>query len=199
MKNFETPVFKLGLFGARSSLGSALLCELLSRQHEVVALLGELNALQSRPGLRTKLCDLFDAVSVSEAVAGTDAVICLYDHSLLPIGGEDRPAQQGGSLADAVTALCLGMPRAGVRRLLLVADFDQADPDQLARQHLLDSELVWTLVAAPQGLHGDWRLDDFLDPDHQDEERRRLRSIASGIADEAQLDNHLREEIRFRC
>ncbi|HYQ54856.1 MAG TPA: NADH-flavin reductase, partial [Pseudomonas sp.] len=35
MKNAETPVFKLVLFGAESSLGSALMVELLSRQHEV--------------------------------------------------------------------------------------------------------------------------------------------------------------------
>ena len=38
MLNAETPRLKFALYGAHSSLGNALLCELLSRQHEAVAL-----------------------------------------------------------------------------------------------------------------------------------------------------------------
>jgi putative NADH-flavin reductase len=37
MKNAETPVVKVVLYGAMSSLGSALMAEMLRRQHEVIA------------------------------------------------------------------------------------------------------------------------------------------------------------------
>ena len=62
MKNAETPVVKLVLYGAMSSLGSALMAEMLRRQHEVIAILDDLTALAPRPGLRAKSGgNLFDA------------------------------------------------------------------------------------------------------------------------------------------
>ena len=69
MLNAETPRLKFALYGAHDDLGSALLVELLSRQHEAVALLDDLNSLSARPGLRTKPGDPFDPLSVSESVA----------------------------------------------------------------------------------------------------------------------------------
>ena len=51
MKNAETPVVKVVLYGAMSSLGSALMAEMLRRQHEVIAILDDLTALAPRPGL----------------------------------------------------------------------------------------------------------------------------------------------------
>ncbi len=70
MKNAETPVVKVLLYGAMSSLGSALMAEMLRRQHEVIAILDDLTALAPRPGLRTKTGDLFDAKRVKQSVAG---------------------------------------------------------------------------------------------------------------------------------
>ncbi|HAB65290.1 MAG TPA: NADH-flavin reductase, partial [Pseudomonas sp.] len=52
MLNAETPRLKFALYGAHSSLGNALLCELLTRQHEAVALVDDLNSMTDRPGLR---------------------------------------------------------------------------------------------------------------------------------------------------
>ncbi len=49
MKNAETPVVKVVLYGAMSSLGSALMAEMLRRQHEVIAILDDLTALAPRP------------------------------------------------------------------------------------------------------------------------------------------------------
>jgi len=50
MLNAETPRLKFALYGAHSSLGSAVLCELLSRQHEAVALLNDCNSIPRVPG-----------------------------------------------------------------------------------------------------------------------------------------------------
>ncbi|OEC33033.1 hypothetical protein SAMN05216600_11178 [Pseudomonas cuatrocienegasensis] len=190
MKNAETPVFKVGLIGALSNLGAALRHELLSRQHEVVALVGDLNALQARPGQHCKLCDPFDALSISEAAAGLDVLICVYPG--------DVSERIDVSLSDAIVALSLGLPRASVRRLLLVADFDRDDPDEQARNQLLAcTDVVWTLVQAPTGADTPGRLEDFINQPLSDHHQR-LLGVAGGILDEARLDNHVRELIRFR-
>ena len=74
MKNAETPAIKVVLYGAMSSLGGALMAEMLRRQHEVIAILDDLTALAPRPGLRTKTGDLFDPERVKQSVAGASAV-----------------------------------------------------------------------------------------------------------------------------
>ena len=56
MKNAETPVVKVVLYGAMSSLGSALMAEMLRRQHEVIAILDDLTALAPRPGEGNGAC-----------------------------------------------------------------------------------------------------------------------------------------------
>lgn len=190
MKNAETAVFKVGLIGAQSSLGAALRQALLSRQHEVVALVDDLNALQARPGQHCKLCDPLDALSISEAAAGLDAVISVYPNN--------APSALDASLSDAIVALSVGLPRAGVRRLLLAADFDRDDPDEQARNQLLTcTDVVWTLVQAPAGADTPGHLEDFIGQSLSDQHQRLLR-VAGGILDEARLDNHARELIRFR-
>lgn len=88
MKNAETPVMKVVLFGALSSFGNALMAELLRRQHEVIAILDDLNALAPRPGLRTKAGNFFSADRVCESIAGCTAVICLLDAKVFPVGPE---------------------------------------------------------------------------------------------------------------
>ena len=103
MLNAETPRLKFALYGAHSSLGNALLCELLTRQHEAVALVDDLNSMTVRPGLRAKAGDLFDAVSVSQSVAGMDAVICLYDSPSLATASGAAANHQLHDLYQAVS------------------------------------------------------------------------------------------------
>ena len=105
---------------------------------------------------------------------------------------------QRASLSDAIVALSVGLPRASVRRLLLVADFDRDDSDELARNQLLAcTDVVWTLVQAPTGADTPGRLEDFINQPLSDHHQR-LLGVAGGILDEARLDNHVRELIRFR-
>ena len=103
MKNAETPTVKVVLYGAMASLGGALMAELLRRQHEVIAILDDLNVLAPRPGLRTKSGDLFDAERVNQSVAGSSAVICLLDAPGLPFSSDQveravvlGPVEQAG-------------------------------------------------------------------------------------------------------
>lgn len=215
MKNAETPAIKVVLYGAMSSLGSALMAEMLRRQHEVIAILDELTALAPRPGLRTKTGDLFDAERVKQSVAGCSAVICLLDAPGLPFNSEhvERSIVPGPvEQVLAVDALVDGLQAAGISRLFLVGDFALLDDpeieDQLQRhaaeeirEALQSSPLLWTLVDAPRGVAG-LTIEHFsqvsssLEPGLA-EPLERLSRVATGIADELQLNLHVGEHISF--
>lgn len=200
MLNAETPRLKFALYGAHSSLGNALLCELLTRQHEAVALVDDFNSMTARPGLRTKAGGLFDAASVAEGVAGMDAVICLFDH--VALASVPETAGQPRDLYQAVDALLSGMPRVDLDRLLLVLDFaalgDQPEV-AAAQQRLAAHPLRWTLVDADDG--GDeLSIEDFTDVSDcaADDIRLQLRRIAAGIVDELESPQHIHQRVHFR-
>ncbi|MCF4997482.1 NAD(P)H-binding protein [Pseudomonas syringae] len=215
MKNAETPVVKVVLYGAMSSLGSALMAELLRRQHEVIAILDDLTALAPRPGLRTKTGDLFDAERINQSVAGSSAVICLLDAPGLPFNSEHveksvvlGPVEQ----VLAVDALIDGLQAASVARLLLVGDFEVLDDPEVAdplqrhaaeeiREALQSSSVRWTLVNAPRGVAG-LTIEHFsqvggnLEPGLA-EPLERLNRTAVGMADELRLNLHIGEHVSF--
>ncbi|WP_120997203.1 NAD(P)-dependent oxidoreductase [Stutzerimonas urumqiensis] len=195
MRNLETPVLKYAVYGAHSSLGSGVLCELLARQHEAIVLLDDLNSVSARPGLRQKLGDLYDATSVAESVAGLDGVICLFDSPKLPTAADEYRQDSRHDLYAAVDSLLVGLPRVQVRRLLLVADFPvlEGEPDvQAALQRLASHPLDWTLVSAPpQGKGLD--LEDVMTV--SSEAIRTVRRLAAAIVDELERPQHRHERI----
>ncbi|KAB0497928.1 NAD(P)-dependent oxidoreductase [Pseudomonas vancouverensis] len=215
MKNAETPAVKVVLYGAMSSLGSALMAEMLRRQHEVIAILNDLTTLAPRPGLRAKKGDLFDAERVKQSVAGGSAVLCLLDAPGLPLNSEyvektivPGPVEQ----VLAVDALIEGMQAAGVPRLFLVGDFDVLDDPEMEdhlqlhaaeeiREALQSSRLQWTMVNAPWAVAG-LTLEHFTQVSSSleagmAETLDRLNRVAVGIADEMQLNLHLGEHVNF--
>ncbi|MCQ4318204.1 NADH-flavin reductase [Stutzerimonas zhaodongensis] len=202
MLNAETPRLKFALYGAHSSLGNALLCELLTRQHEVVALVDDLNSMTVRPGLRAKPGDLFDGISVSQSVAGMDAVICLFDSPSVPTASGRAESGQHQGFYQAVDALLTGLPKVGVERLLLTADLSahSEEPDVAAAlQRLAEHPLKWTLVdALTEG--EDLSIEDFSNLEGLAAEDRRvqLRRIAAGMVDELESPQHLHQQIHFR-
>jgi len=203
------------LYGAMSSLGSALMAEMLRRQHEVIAILDDLTALAPRPGLRTKAGDLFDAQRVKQSVAGGSAVICLLDAPGLPMNSEHieksivpGPVEQ----VLAVDALIDGMQAAGITRLFVVGDFEVLDDPEIEdplqrhaaeeiREALQSSTLHWTMVNAPRGVPG-LTLEHFshvsssLEPGLA-KPLERLNRVAVGIADELHFNLHVGEHVNF--
>lgn len=202
MLNAETPRLKFALYGAHSSLGNAVTCELLTRQHEVVALVDDLNSMTVRPGLRAKTGDLFDAVSVSQSVAGMDAVICLYESPSVPTASGAPATAQRQDFYQAVDALLSGLPKVGVERLLLVADLSshgEAPEVAAALQRIAVHPMKWTLVDAETDGE-DLSLEDFADLEGlgDDDRRVQLRRIAAGMVDELERPQHLHQQVHFR-
>lgn len=202
MLNAETPRLKFALYGAHSSLGNALLCELLNRQHEAVAVVNDCNSITVRPGLRAKPGDLFDPASVERSIAGMDGVICLFDSPSVPGAPDAALVGQPQDLYQAVFALLNGMTEAGVGHLLLVSDFsahvEDAEVDA-ALQLIAAHPLQWTLVDASTAGE-DFSIEDFTDVQDlpRSDLRVHLRRVAAGIVDELEQPRHVHQRIHFR-
>lgn len=198
MHNLETPRLKLGVFNPRTSLGQALIAAALHRQHEVTALLDDLNHITARPGLRCKLGSLDSAVTVTRAIAGLDVVFACLDDAFV----EDLPPQCGHLIDGA-----LGLGNARMPRLFLIGrwqwlvESDDADDEALSaglRRSLEASGLDWTLVEAPV-LADDLRVDDFSGSAQTgDADAQRAFSCAEALLDEARLGLHRHQCLRLR-
>ncbi|MNH20576.1 hypothetical protein D3C79_803530 [compost metagenome] len=203
VKNAETPVFKLALLGGLSSLGSALMAELLKRQHEVIAVVDDLNSLAPRPGLHFKTGGLDNPDQAEQSVAGGSAVICL----LAALAPDDFAAQLRMS-----QALIAGMARTTIRRLLLVGDFDVLDHSEghseqqrACADQIVDllqrSPLHWTLVNTPQqvaglGIEHFHQTHGTLEPGLA-EPLQRLARVAAAMVDVLELKLHHGEHVNF--
>ena len=104
---------KIALIGATGFVGTAVLAELLQRDHHVTALVRNPAKLEARPMLVAKALDAGDAAAVAAAVAGHDAVISAFNP------GWDAPDlydqfMKGSAAIDA------GVEKSGVKRLLVV-------------------------------------------------------------------------------
>jgi putative NADH-flavin reductase len=98
------------LFGATGNAGSRILQELLTRGHQVRAVVREPAKLPAQPGLTVQKGDLADVAQIAEAVQGTEAVISAYGPGLSSPAG----------LVGATERLVAGLRQAGVPRLLMV-------------------------------------------------------------------------------
>ena len=104
---------KIALIGATGFVGTAVLAELLQRDHHVTALVRNPSRVAAQPMLTAQALDAFDANAVAAAVAGHDAVISAFNP------GWDAPDlyalfMKGSAAIDA------GVEKSGVKRLLVV-------------------------------------------------------------------------------
>jgi putative NADH-flavin reductase len=153
--------------------------ELLARQHEVIAVVDDLNRHTPRPGLHFKIGALGDADQVEQGAAGGSAVI-----ALLAPGDLATQARASG-------ALLAGLARTTIRRLLLVGDFEVLDEpvkyseaERVCVDQVVDglqrSSLRWTLINMPAALSEEG-----------------LARIAAGMVDMLELDLHRGEHLNF--
>lgn len=103
----------IALIGATGFVGSAVLEELLRRQHRVTALARNPGKLAARDGLTVVQADAQDATQVAKAVAGQEAVVNAYNP------GWTVPDIHDQFLA-GTRAIYAGVKQAGVKRLLVV-------------------------------------------------------------------------------
>lgn len=162
----------IALIGATGFVGSAVLEELLSRGHEVVALARSPGKLAERAGLSVVSGDAQDPAQVAQFAAGRDAVISAYNP------GWNAPDLYAEFMKGSA-AITAGVKQSGVKRLLIVGGagslfvapgvqlvdtpaFLDAVPQnivpgaQAARDELKrlanETSLEWTFLSPPAGL-----------------------------------------------
>lgn len=102
---------KIALFGASGMIGSRILEEALSRQHQVTAVVRDPSRITTtHPALTVVTGDIQNPAQVAEIAAGHDVVI----NATSPGFGA------GQTLVAAAHALLDGLKQAGVQRLLVV-------------------------------------------------------------------------------
>ena len=131
---------KVVLYGASGTIGSRILNELISRNHEVTAVARH-PAKVNAPGVRILAGDVLDASAVAAAAQGADAAISAYSP-----GGEPE------KLLAATKSLISGLSKAGVRRFLMVGGAGSLEV--APGQKLYDSpdfSAAWKAVALAHG------------------------------------------------
>lgn len=101
---------KIALIGATGFVGTAVLAELLSRDHAVTALARNPAKLTAHPRLQTGSLDAYDADAVARAVRGLDAVVSAFnpgwhDHDLYALFMQGSAAIERGVEASGVKRL----------------------------------------------------------------------------------------------
>ncbi|MBA4111002.1 MAG: 3-beta hydroxysteroid dehydrogenase [Leptothrix sp. (in: Bacteria)] len=104
---------KIALIGATGFVGSAVLAELLQRDHQVTVLARHPGKLTPAPVLTVVQADAQNAAEVAQAVQGHDAVVSAYNP------GWAVPDLHDQFLRGA-RAIVSGVKTAGVKRLLVV-------------------------------------------------------------------------------
>jgi putative NADH-flavin reductase len=101
---------KVVLFGATGRAGSRIMRELLSRGHQVIAVVRDGSTLQPEAGVTTVVDSLSETEKTAAAIAGADAVITAY-----------APPPDNTDALVAVTQLLVdAVAQSGVPRLLMV-------------------------------------------------------------------------------
>jgi putative NADH-flavin reductase len=210
---------KIALIGATGFVGTAVLQELLSRGHEVDALVRSPEKLAARSGLTPLRVDVRDAAAVAAAVRGADAVVSAYNP------GWNAP-QLYEEFLRGHDAIVEGVKRAGIRRLLVVggagslhvapdvqfvdtpAFLDHVPPNivpgaRAARDALTalrgETALDWSFVSPPAALapgerSGRYRLGgDELLFDGDRPAGISVADLAVAIVDEVEQPRHVRQ------
>lgn len=207
---------KIALIGATGFVGSPLLAELLSRNHQVTVLARNPGKLAPQSGLTVVAANALDAAQVATAVAGNDAVVSAYNP------GWTEP-QIHDLFLQGCAAIVEGVKRAGLKRLLMVggagslfvapglqlvdtppfpAEYKQGA--LAAREALnrlkLESSLDWTFLSPPIALApgkrtGEYRsgLDNLLPGVGDAPAGISVEDLAVAIVDEMEVPAHIKK------
>ena len=197
------------LYGGTGKAGSRILSELLSRGHQLKAVVRDAAKLPQSPGLAVETGDLSDVDAITRAIKGADAVVSAYAP---PMDAVEELVAVTKHLADAVKA-------AGVPRLLMVGGAGSLEvtpgvqlvdtpalpeawkPIALAHrgalQLLKSSDTNWTYLSPgaffePGERTGEFRLGkDNLIVDEKGDSRISMEDYAIALVDELEKPEHI--------
>ena len=201
---------KVTLYGASGMIGSRILNELLSRGHQVTAVVRDPSKIKTT-GATAIAGDILDPSSVAQTARGATAVISAFA----------APHDDVSKLVDATRSLLKGLQDAGVRRFLMVGGAGSLEvapgvqlvdapvfpaawrPIALAHRDafavLEQSDLDWTSLSPPALIQpgertGKFRLGkDTLIADEKGNSAISAEDYAIAMVDELENPKHIRQ------
>jgi putative NADH-flavin reductase len=202
---------KVVLYGASGMIGSRILAELVSREHQVTAVVRNPGKVTA-PGVTVVKGDVTDAASVAATAKGAEVAISAYA----------PPPTEVAALLPAVRSLLAGLETAGVERLLVVGGAGSLEvapgvqlvdapnfPDEwkgiaLAHRDLLPvlqaSNLDWSCLSPAALIQPGIRTGKFrlggkqLLTDAKGESRISAEDYAVALVDELEKPMHVRQQ-----
>ena len=201
---------KVTLYGASGMIGSRILNELLSRGHQVTAVVRDPSKIKTT-GATAIAGDILDPSSVDQTARGATAVVSAFA----------APHDDVSKLVDATRSLLKGLQDAGVRRFLMVGGAGSLEvapgvqlvdapvfpaawrPIALAHRDafavLEQSDLDWTSLSPPALIQpgertGRFRLGkDTLIADEKGNSSISAEDYAIAMVDELENPKHIRQ------
>jgi putative NADH-flavin reductase len=201
----------IALYGATGKSGSRILTELLTRGHQVTAIVRDPAKLASQTGLTVVQGDLVSVEGIAGKIKGADAVVSAYA----------PPPDDTGQLLPVTGRIIDAVKQAGVPRLLIVGGAGSLEvapgvtvissghvpaewlPIAVSHAKLLDqvkqSDINWTYFSpagffVPGERTGKFRLGtDQLIANEQGDSRISLEDYAIALVDELESPKHERE------
>jgi uncharacterized protein len=200
------------LYGATGMIGSRILKELISRGHNVTAVVRDPSRIPAHPGVSAIKGDIFDADDIAAKTIGADAVISAYG----PGAGD------ANDLVKATRSLIAGLHKADTRRLIFVGGagsllvtpgVDLIDSGLLPEQYreiaiahrdslkmLSGADLLWTYFSPagfiqPGQRTGKFRLGTTsLIADEKGNSSISAEDYAVALVDELETPKHIHEQ-----
>jgi len=201
----------IALYGATGKAGSRILAELLSRGHQVTAIVRDPTKLTPAPGLTVVEGDVAATEAIAAKIAGADAVVSAYA----------PPLEDSGQLLPVTERLLEAVHQTGVPRLIVVGGAGSLEVApgvtliesghlpaawlSIAVSHskaldlLKRSSINWTCFSPaayfePGERTGKFRLGkDALISNEQHESRISMEDYAIALVDELESPRHERE------
>jgi uncharacterized protein len=201
---------KITLYGASGMIGSRILNELVSRGHQVIAVVRNPSRI-GRTDVAVRAGDVLDSRGVAETAKGSDAVISAYA----------PPEDATNKLVDATRSLLSALKQAGVQRFVMVGgagnlevatgvpivDTPKFPPEWkshgLAHKEALavlkESDLDWTSLSPaaliqPGERTGKFRLTgNAFVPDQDGQSHISAEDYAVAVVDELEHPRHVRQ------
>lgn len=199
------------LYGATGRAGNRILSELLSRGHQVKAVVRDPQKAKLPAGVKVEQGDLSNSDKIAEAARGSDAVISAYG----------PPMDKVELLLETTQNLILGLSKAGSSRLLMVGGAGSLEvapgvqlvdaenfpaawkPIALAHREalnlLLNSDIPWTYLSPaaffePGERTGKFRLGrNELLANEKGDSRISMEDYAIALVDELEKPAHIRQ------
>ena len=203
----------IALYGATGKSGSRILSELLSRGHQVTAVVRDPAKVVSRPGLTVVEGDVSSVESIASKIAGADAVVSAYapppddTDQLLPVTERFIAAAQQTGLPRLLVVGGAASLEVAPGVTLLASGHVPAEWLPIATSHakaldlLKKSSINWTYFSPaaffePGERTGKFRLGkDTLIANEQHDSRISMEDYAIALVDELESPKH--ERARF--